>query len=122
MALVSAFQTLLHRYTGLNDVVIGTPVAGRTRVEAEGLIGFFANTLVLRCDFSGDPTFEELLARVRETTLEAHAHQDVPFEMLVEELQPTRDLSHTPLFQVMLAMQNAPLPEMRLSGLEVQSG
>jgi len=119
MTLMSAFQTLLHRYTGLDDVVVGTPIAGRTRVEAEGLIGFFANTLVLRGDLSGDPAFEELLARVREVTLEAHAHQDVPFEMLVEELQPARDLSHTPLFQVMLAMQNAPLPEMRLRGMRV---
>ncbi|HEX8559980.1 MAG TPA: amino acid adenylation domain-containing protein [Pyrinomonadaceae bacterium] len=119
MTLTAAFQTLLHRYTGLEDVVIGAPVAGRTRVEAENLIGFFANTLVLRTDFSGDPRFEDLLGRVREVTLEAHAHQDVSFEMLVEELQPARDLGHTPLFQVMLAMQNAPLPEMRLRGLKV---
>jgi len=119
MTLMTAYQILLHRYTGLNDVVVGTPVAGRARIEAEGLIGFFANTLVLRSDLSGDPTFEELLVRVREVTLAAHAHQSVPFEMLVEELQPARDLSHTPLYQVMLTMQNAPLPEMRLSGIKV---
>ncbi|HEX8853029.1 MAG TPA: amino acid adenylation domain-containing protein, partial [Pyrinomonadaceae bacterium] len=120
MTLLAAFQTLLHRYTGLEDILVGTPIAGRTRLETEKLIGLFANTLVLRTDLSGAPTFDELLLRVREMTLEAHAHQEVPFEMLVEELQPDRDLSRPPVFQVMLVLQNAPLPEMRLPGLEVR--
>jgi amino acid adenylation domain-containing protein len=120
MTLLAAFQTLLHRYTGLTDILVGTPIAGRTRLETEKLIGLFANTLVLRTDLSGAPTFDELLERVREMTLEAHAHQEVPFEMLVEELQPDRDLSRPPVFQVMMVLQNAPLPEMNLPGLEVQ--
>jgi amino acid adenylation domain-containing protein len=117
MTLLAAFQALLHRYTGLEDVIVGTPVAGRTRAEVEGLIGLFANTLALRTDLSGDPTFAELLARVREVTLGAYTHQDVPFEMLVEELQPERDVSRTPLFQVMLALENAREPEPELPGL-----
>ena len=119
MTLLTAFQILLHRYTGLDDIVVGTPVAGRTRVELESLIGLFVNTLVLRSDLSGSPTFLELLGRVREMTLEAHVYQHVPFEMLVEELQPERDLSHTPLFQVMIVL-DAPLAEIDLPGLQVQ--
>jgi amino acid adenylation domain-containing protein len=108
MVLLAAFQTLLHRYTGQTDMVVGTPIANRTRAEHEGLIGFFANTLVVRIDLGGDPRFVDLLARVREVTLEAYAHQDLPFEKLVEELQPVRHLSHHPLFQVMFAYQNVP--------------
>jgi amino acid adenylation domain-containing protein len=119
MALLTTFHILLQRYTGLDDIVVGTPVASRTRVETEGLIGLFANTLVLRGDLSGNPTFFELLGRMREITLEAHAHQDVPFEMLVEELQPERDLAASPLFQVMI-VSDAPLPEIDLPGLQVQ--
>lgn len=120
MFLLAAFQTLLSRYSGQKDVAVGSPIAGRTRPETEDLIGFFVNTLVLRTDLTGDPTFAELLARVKEMTLEAHAHQDVPFEVLVEELQPVRDLSVTPLFQVAFALQNASLPEFSLPGLNVR--
>ena len=105
---LAAFQVLLHRYSGAEDIAVGTPIAGRRRAELEGLIGFFANTLVLRADLSGDPTFRELLARVRSSALSAYTHQDLPFEKLVEELAPVRDPSLNPLFQVCFALQNAP--------------
>jgi aspartate racemase len=128
MTLLSAFQALLHRYTGQDDIVVGSPIVNRSRVEVEGVIGFFANTLVLRADMSGDPTFLELLGRVRQVTLGAYAHQDLPFEKLVEELNPQRDLSHTPLFQVMFALQNAapthvlPFSGLTLTPMEVDIG
>src|SRR5439155_9253489 len=99
MTLLAAFNILLGRYSGQDDIVVGTPIAGRNRSELEGLIGFFANTLPLRIDLSGNPTFRDLLRHVRETALDAYAHQDVPFDRLVEELRPERSLSHTPLFQ-----------------------
>jgi len=108
MTLLAAFQILLYRYTGQNDVAVGSPIAGRGRSEIEGLIGFFVNMLVLRSDLSGNPTFRELLSRVRKTALCAYEHQDVPFEKLVEVLHPERDLSRSPLFQVMFAFQNIP--------------
>ena len=107
MTLLAAFQALLARYTGQETIVVGSPVAGRDRAELEGLIGFFVNTLVLPADLSGDPTFAEVLERVRGTALAAYACQDLPFEKLVEELQPQRDSSRSPLFQVMLLLQNA---------------
>lgn len=104
MTLLAAFQALLSRYTGQEDIPVGSPIAGRTRVETEGLIGFFVNTLVLRGDLAGDPSFRRLLMRVRETALEAYAHQDLPFEKLVEELQPARRLGLSPLFQVLFQL------------------
>ena len=119
MTLLAGWQVLLGRYAGQEEVVVGTPIAGRNRLETEGLIGFFVNTLALRTDLSGDPGFVELLGRVRETTLQAYEHQDVPFEKLVEELQSERDLSRTPLFQVMFALQNAADEKIALPELEI---
>jgi amino acid adenylation domain-containing protein len=119
MTLLSAFSALLYRYSGQRDILIGTPIANRNRAETESLIGFFVNTLVLRVRFSAEMTFRELMGQVRETALEAYAHQDLPFEKLVEELQPERTLSHSPLFQVMLDLQNAPMRDMELQGLRL---
>ncbi|WNG36167.1 amino acid adenylation domain-containing protein [Archangium violaceum] len=117
MTLLAGFQVLLHRYTGQDDLSVGSPIAGRRSTELEGLIGFFINTLVLRSRISPDLSFRELLQQVRDTTLAAYEHQDVPFEKLVEELQPQRDPSRPPLFQVMFALQNMPIPELALGGL-----
>ncbi len=114
MALLAAFQALLCRYTGQDDLVVGSPIAGRTAAEVEALIGFFVNTLVLRADLSGDPAFARASWRgSREATLDAYAHQELPFEKLVAELAPERTLAHSPLFQVMLVLQNAPRGEAR---------
>ncbi|MBW8893928.1 MAG: non-ribosomal peptide synthetase, partial [Burkholderiales bacterium] len=108
MALFCGWATLLSRLSGQLDVVIGSPVANRPRPELEGLIGFFVNTLALRADFSGEPTVAQMLQRVRSAALAAYAHQDLPFEQVVEALQPPRSLSHSPIFQVMFALQNTP--------------
>ena len=118
MFLLAAFQVLLMRYSKQEDIVVGTPVAARRHKEVEDLIGFFVNTLVLRTKLSGDPTFKELLKRVREICLGAYSHQDVPFEKLVEELQPKRDLDIPPLVQVALGLQNGPQVTANLAGLE----
>lgn len=119
MALLGAFQALLHRCSGQQEILVGTPIAGRTRAELEGLIGCFVNTLVLKGDFAGEPRFREVTGRVRETALGAYTHQDVPFERVVEELQPERSLSYSPIFQVMFAYQNTPEGEARLEGIEL---
>src|SRR2546429_2428309 len=121
MTLLAAWQVLLSRYSGQEDIVVGIPIANRNRSEIEGLIGFFANTLALRGDLSGNPTFRELLARVREVALSAYAHQDLPFEKLVEELRPERSLSHNPLFQVLFALQNTPALDQEIPGLKLQA-
>jgi acyl carrier protein len=120
MTLLTAFLAVLARLTAQDDIVIGTDVANRNRVETDGLLGFFVNMLTLRTDLSGDPTLREALARVREVTLGAYQHQDFPFGALIKELQKERDLSRTPLFQVAFALQNTPLDELRLPGLSIQ--
>ena len=127
MTLLAAFKVLLHRYSRQDDIVVGSPIAGRTGMQTEGLIGFFVNNLVLRTDVSGDPSFTELLRRVREVAIGAYAHQDIPFEKLVEELQPQRDMSRNPLFQLMFSFMVADkqiieLPGLSLSPVEVSTG
>lgn len=117
MTLLAGFKVMLYCHTKQENLAIGSPIANRSRVELEGLIGFFVNTLVLKIDIAGNPTFRELLRRVRETTLQAYAHPDVPFEKLVEELQPERNLSYNPLFQTWFVLQNAPMPPLELAGL-----
>ena len=119
--LLAAFQTLLFRYSGQDDVVVGSPVAGRTMFETENLIGAFVNTLVLRGDLSGNPTFREVLDRVRQTVMSAFCHQDLPFERLVEELNPERRANRSPLFQVMFSYQNMPEPELAANGTKFKT-
>ncbi|WP_438019494.1 amino acid adenylation domain-containing protein [Sorangium sp. So ce315] len=119
MTLLAGFQVLLHRYSGQDDFCVGTPVAGRGRTELEPLIGLFVNTLVLRARLDGDPRFEELVGRVKADAIEAYAHQDLPFEIVVDALGVERDLSRNPLFQVMFALQNVPPPALSMPGVEV---
>jgi amino acid adenylation domain-containing protein len=121
MTLLAAFLVLLSRYSGQSDIVVGSPIANRNTKSVEQLMGFFANTLALRGDLSGNPSFADFLAQVRQTTLSAYAHQDLPFEMLVEKLQPDRDLSRNPLVQVMFSLQNAPQSSANLPGLSIQN-
>ena len=120
MVLLAAFQVFLYRYSGQQDIAVGTPIAGRSSGETEKLIGFFLNTLVLRVDLSGTRSFTELLERTKEVTVEAYAHQDVPFEKLVEIISPERNLGIRPLFQVMIALQNTPDSDFRLANAELQ--
>lgn len=119
MTLLATFQMLLHWYTDQEEIVVGTDIANRNQAKTETLIGFFVNQLVLRINLSGNPTFEELLERVRQLTIGAYTHQEMPFDKLVEVLNPQRTLSHTPLFQVKLVLQNVPMPPLALSGLTV---
>ncbi|HUK89307.1 MAG TPA: amino acid adenylation domain-containing protein [Blastocatellia bacterium] len=119
MTLLAAFEVLLSRYSGQDDIVVGAPIAGRSRAELEGVIGLFVNTLPLRINLSGEPSFREALKRTREVCLGAYAHQDAPFEKMVEQLAPERTTSHTPLFQVVFALQNAPWQNVDLSGLRM---
>jgi amino acid adenylation domain-containing protein len=119
MGLLGVFSTLLMRYSGQKDLLIGTPIANRNRKQIESLIGFFVNTLVIKTDLKGNPDFLELLLRIKEETLQAYAHQDVPFERIVEEIQPERNLSHHPLFQVMFVLQNAPMGKLELPQLQL---
>ncbi|WP_414620780.1 non-ribosomal peptide synthetase [Calothrix sp. CCY 0018] len=121
MSLLAAFNILLYRYTNQEDILIGSPIANRNRAELEGMLGLFVNTLVLRNNLNGNPSFCELLHRVREVTLDAYAHQDLPFEMLVEELQPERDLSRNPLYEVMFVLQNTPNSVHEVSGLTLRT-
>ncbi|MDQ2935946.1 MAG: amino acid adenylation domain-containing protein [Acidobacteriota bacterium] len=121
MTLICVFQILLSLYSGQDDVLVGTPVAGRTLIETEGLIGCFVNTLVLRGDLAGNPTLRELIKRTREAALGAYTHQETPFEKLVEKLRPERSLSRSPLFQVMFVLQDETKPELILPGLQISS-
>jgi len=120
MTLLAGFQTLLYRYTGQRDMLVGTTIAGRTHAELEALIGCFINTLVLRGRPAGELPFRALLEQTRATALGAYAHQELPFELLIDALQPARDLSHTPLFQVMFILQNAPVPELALGEMVLE--
>src|SRR5204862_222305 len=117
--LLAAWQVLLGRYSGAADISVGTPIAGRTQAETQELIGFFVNTLVLRTKLGAEASFRAVLQQVKEVCLGAYAHQDIPFEKLVEELEPQRELSYAPLFQVMLVLQNAPAEALELTGLRL---
>ena len=119
MVLLAAFKTLLHRYSGAVDLLVGTPVEGRLTADVEQVVGLFINTLVMRTDLSGDPAFSALLTRVRKTTLDAQAHQAVPFEQLVERLAPRRSLGRSPVFQVMFNLVQLPVRTRKVGELEL---
>src|SRR6185436_9316961 len=119
MTLLAGFKIVLHRYSGQTDIVVGSPLAGRDCAETEQLIGFFINTVLMRTDLSGDPTVKELLMRVREMSLAAFEHREMPYEKLVEELQPSRNLSFDPICQVYFALQNMPTAPLKLNGIEL---
>ncbi|PLZ94164.1 non-ribosomal peptide synthetase [Fischerella muscicola CCMEE 5323] len=119
MTMLAAFKVLLYRYTGQTDILVGSPIANRNQTEVKALIGYFVNVLVLRTDLANQPSFRELLSRVKSTALEAYIHQDLPFEKLVEELHLDRDLSYNPLFQVMFVLQNVPIPSPKLSDISI---
>jgi len=121
IVLLAAFNVLLHRYTGREDISVGTPIANRNSIETERLVGFFANTLVMRSDLSGNPQFKQLLQRIRKVALGAYSHQDIPFEKLVEEIAPERALNRPPLFQVMFTLHNTPSPSLDLPALSVET-
>ncbi len=120
MTMLAAFKTMLYRYSGQDDICVGTPIANRDKIETRGLIGFFINTLAIRSDLSGSPTFNELLERVKSVTLGALSHQDIPFEKLVEELQPERDMTHTPFFQTLFTFQNIPKQAIEIPNLTLE--
>src|SRR5262249_32098916 len=120
MTLLAAFKTLLYIYSKQEDILVGAPIANRKPVETERLLGFFANTVVFRTDLSNEPTFKEVLTRVREVAVGVYQHQDLPFEKLVEAIQPERNTSHTVVFQVLFALQNTALPELKMPGLDVK--
>ena len=120
MILVAAFQTLLHRYSGHEDISVGFPIARHTRPEISNLIGFLVNTLVLKCSYAGNPTFSEVLRRVRDASLGAYLHQDLPFKNLVSLLRPDRSAKQSPLFQAMFVLKNAPQPKPTWPGLDVK--
>ena len=119
MVLLAIFDLLLQKYSGQTDIVVGTPIAGRQRSELDNLIGMFINTLCLRTDLDGNPQFDELLRRVKQVSLHAYANQETPFEKLVEELQPERDVSHPPIFQVLFVLQESLAEHIEFEGLEV---
>jgi hypothetical protein len=120
MALMACYQAMLSRYSGQEQIAVGTDLANRTTPETERMIGFFINLLAVKTDLSGDPTFRELLARVREGLLEAYAHQEMPFDKIVQELQPERSTTHNPIVQVLFVMQNVPRPKRELAGLHLE--
>jgi non-ribosomal peptide synthetase component F len=120
MLLLAAFKIMLHRYTGRDDITVGTDIANRNRSETENLIGFFVNQLALRTNLNGNPTFRELLGRVRGVTLAAYAHQDLPFEKIVEVLRPDRSLNQAPLFQVKVVMDNTPMERLNLPKMKFE--
>lgn len=119
MTLLAAFQTLLHRYAGQDDILVGTPISGRTNIELEGLIGFFVNTLVLRTNFAGNPSFREILQRTRKVCLEAFDHQELPFEKLIQEMQPERNLNRQTLFQNWFQLDDNPIENLEISGMKL---